>query len=138
MRFSIRIPHLVILAGVWLRLVSSLPDSSSPVGGGDPPVDDEFIMIRDVAIIGGGASGTYAAFRLWEENRSIILIEREGHLGGHTRTYYGLNGTRCQVTVTACHHSAPTSTPMDHHATPTSDFLRSPMLFAAIHAVSND
>ncbi|KAL4867485.1 hypothetical protein BDV12DRAFT_209867 [Aspergillus spectabilis] len=93
MRFSIAIPHLVVLASVWLRSVSSLPDSSSPAGGGDPPVDDDFMMIRDVAIIGGGASGTYASVRLREQNRSVVLIEREDHLGGHTRTYYDPNGT---------------------------------------------
>ena len=42
---------------------------------------------RDVAIIGGGASGTFAAVRLAGQGRSVALIEREDHLGGHTVTY---------------------------------------------------
>jgi len=46
-------------------------------------------LIRDVAIIGGGASGTYAAVRLREDlNTSIVLIEPRPNLGGHTSTYH--------------------------------------------------
>ncbi|GAQ03934.1 beta-cyclopiazonate dehydrogenase [Aspergillus lentulus] len=44
-------------------------------------------IIRDVAIIGGGASGTFSAVRLRDQGKSIILIEKEGILGGHTNTY---------------------------------------------------
>ncbi|KAF3386494.1 Beta-cyclopiazonate dehydrogenase [Penicillium rolfsii] len=44
-------------------------------------------IIRDVAIIGGGASGTFAAIRLRNEGKSTILIEKEHILGGHTNTY---------------------------------------------------
>ncbi|KAL9059112.1 MAG: hypothetical protein Q9162_001330 [Coniocarpon cinnabarinum] len=44
---------------------------------------------KDVAIIGGGASGTYAAVRLREDlNKSIVVIERDDHLGGHVNTYH--------------------------------------------------
>lgn len=46
------------------------------------------IIERDVAIIGGGASGTYAAVRLREDfNTSIIVIEPKDRLGGHVDTY---------------------------------------------------
>ena len=41
----------------------------------------------DVAIIGGGASGSYAAARLHDQGKSIALIERNDYLGGHTETY---------------------------------------------------
>jgi hypothetical protein len=42
----------------------------------------------DVAIVGGGAGGTYAAVRLREDlNTSIVLIEPKDHLGGHVSTY---------------------------------------------------
>lgn len=44
-------------------------------------------IVRDVAIIGGGASGTFAAIRLRNEGKSTILIEKENILGGHTNTY---------------------------------------------------
>ncbi|KAK7192843.1 hypothetical protein DPSP01_012946 [Paraphaeosphaeria sporulosa] len=46
------------------------------------------IIERDVAIIGGGAAGTYAAVRLREDfNTSIIVIEPKNRLGGHVDTY---------------------------------------------------
>ncbi|KAF2275081.1 FAD/NAD(P)-binding domain-containing protein [Westerdykella ornata] len=45
-------------------------------------------LTRDVAIIGGGASGTYAAVRLSQDlNTSIVLIEAQDHLSGHVSTY---------------------------------------------------
>jgi hypothetical protein len=45
-------------------------------------------ITKDVAVIGGGASGTYASIRLREDfNTSIILIEQRDHLGGHVDTY---------------------------------------------------
>jgi ribulose 1,5-bisphosphate synthetase/thiazole synthase len=39
------------------------------------------IITRDVAIIGGGASGAYAAVRLKEDlNKSIVLVEKANGL----------------------------------------------------------
>lgn len=46
----------------------------------------EDIIIRDVCIIGGGATGTYAAVRLGDFNKSVVVIETKGRLGGHTET----------------------------------------------------
>lgn len=46
------------------------------------------VIEKDVVIIGGGASGTYAAVRLREDfNKSIALIEPKNRLGGHVSTY---------------------------------------------------
>lgn len=58
----------------------------------------EDIIVRDVAIVGGGASGTYAAVRLKDQGKTIALIERDDHLvrdnlphiGGVTSTNYSL------------------------------------------------
>jgi hypothetical protein len=45
-------------------------------------------LIRDVMIVGGGASGTYAAVRLREDlNTSIVVVEPKSRLGGHVDTY---------------------------------------------------
>lgn len=68
MRFSIGILHL-LLAG---SSVASRPQK---------------VVERDVVIIGGGSSGTYAAVRLKEEGKSVVVLEKEDHLGGHTVTY---------------------------------------------------
>lgn len=45
------------------------------------------IIVRDIAIIGGGASGTFSAIRLRDEGQSVVLIEKESILGGHVNTY---------------------------------------------------
>jgi hypothetical protein len=62
------------------QVVSAVSDSIPP---SEPNVLDV-----DIAIVGGGAAGTYAAVRLREDlNASIILIEPKSHLGGHVSTY---------------------------------------------------
>lgn len=45
------------------------------------------IIRRDVCIIGGGSSGTYAAIGLRNKGKSVAVIEAQGALGGHTNTY---------------------------------------------------
>ena len=45
------------------------------------------VIQRDVAIIGGGSSGTYAAIRLRDQGKSVVVVEKESVLGGHTNTY---------------------------------------------------
>lgn len=49
---------------------------------------DKDIITRDVAVIGGGSSGTYGAIALKDIGKSIILVEKEGVLGGHANTYF--------------------------------------------------
>ncbi|KAJ5242450.1 FAD/NAD(P)-binding domain-containing protein [Penicillium citrinum] len=44
-------------------------------------------ITRDVVIIGGGSTGAYSALRLRDEGKSVVVIERESVLGGHTNTY---------------------------------------------------
>ncbi|KAF1842662.1 FAD/NAD(P)-binding domain-containing protein [Cucurbitaria berberidis CBS 394.84] len=51
-------------------------------------VPESTVLTTDVAIVGGGASGTYAAIRLREDfNTSIVLIEPRPYLGGSVSTY---------------------------------------------------
>jgi heterodisulfide reductase subunit A-like polyferredoxin len=45
------------------------------------PTTREWIE-KDVCIIGGGASGTYAAVRLQQMGVDVALIEKEAKLGG--------------------------------------------------------
>ncbi|KAL6404369.1 putrescine oxidase [Ilyonectria robusta] len=70
MRFSVGILHLLVAGSVASR----------------PPYNEK-VVERDVVIIGGGSSGTYAAVRLKEEGKSVVVLEKEDHLGGHTVTY---------------------------------------------------
>ncbi|KAF7717778.1 Uncharacterized protein PECH_007375 [Penicillium ucsense] len=62
-------------------------------------------IVRDVAIIGGGATGTYAAIRLQEDfNKSVVVIEKERALGGHTHTYHDpISKTNVELGVVAFH-----------------------------------
>ncbi|RGP64225.1 amine oxidase [Fusarium sporotrichioides] len=49
----------------------------------------------DVAIIGGGATGAYAAVRLREDyGKSVLVIEKENKLGGHVHAYHPNGGGR--------------------------------------------
>jgi cation diffusion facilitator CzcD-associated flavoprotein CzcO len=45
------------------------------------PTTNTFLE-RDVCIIGGGASGTYAAVRLQQMGLSVAVIEQKPRLGG--------------------------------------------------------
>ncbi|KAL4939369.1 hypothetical protein BDV06DRAFT_231100 [Aspergillus oleicola] len=46
------------------------------------------VITRDVCILGGGATGTYAAVQLIERGHSVIVVERETRLGGHSDTFF--------------------------------------------------
>jgi hypothetical protein len=58
----------------------------------------EDIITRDVCIIGGGSTGTYSAIRLGDFNKSVIVVEKKGRLGGHTETYID-PGTQIPVDI---------------------------------------
>ncbi|WPH03604.1 Hypothetical protein R9X50_00648700 [Acrodontium crateriforme] len=45
------------------------------------------VIFKDVVVVGGGASGTYAAIRLAQENKTVAVIERNDRLGGQVNTY---------------------------------------------------
>ncbi|KAI0890808.1 hypothetical protein F4806DRAFT_485188 [Annulohypoxylon nitens] len=45
------------------------------------------LLTVDVAIIGGGATGSYAAVTLLDMNHSVVVVEQSAILGGASRTY---------------------------------------------------
>ncbi|WP_161783309.1 NAD(P)/FAD-dependent oxidoreductase [Burkholderia sp. A1] len=45
------------------------------------------VIERDVCVIGGGSAGTYIATRLHDAGKSVTLLERKDHLGGHAETH---------------------------------------------------
>lgn len=45
------------------------------------------IITRDVAIIGGGSSGTYSAINLRALGKSVVVVEKTPRMGGPASTY---------------------------------------------------
>lgn len=54
--------------------------------------DFERVVTQDVAIIGGGTTGSFAATWLLDHNLSFAVIERQPNLGGHSQTIYDEKG----------------------------------------------
>lgn len=80
---AFNLPQLLVLACfLWLSLATPTPEDpkAGKKGGGD-------VIERDVVIVGGGAGGTYTAIKLRDAGKTVLLIERQGRLGGHTETY---------------------------------------------------
>lgn len=76
-----------VVALIAITFVVALPEPSTDNDYSDNDWNPDDIIFRDVCIIGGGASGTYAALRLGDLNQSVIIVERKDRLGGHTETY---------------------------------------------------
>jgi len=99
-------------------LVGLLPAAAvaSPASG--PRATDQFdaqsyasvdVITRDVAVIGGGASGIYAAMNLRALGKSVVVVEKQAELGGHTNTYIDpATGTPVNYGLQAYHNSTAT------------------------------
>lgn len=75
---------------IYVALVSakrSPPVKSQQIEFNERSYTPGNVITRDVCIIGGGATGTYAAMRLRDMGKTVAVIEREEALGGHTRSY---------------------------------------------------
>jgi hypothetical protein len=60
------------------------------------------IISTDVVILGGGASGTFGAIQLTDMGKSVVVVERNGYLGGHTKTYTDpASGNKTEMGVVA-------------------------------------
>ncbi|KAK5660001.1 hypothetical protein OQA88_13467 [Cercophora sp. LCS_1] len=69
-----------LLAAALLAVASPavLPESAA-----------ETVLTVDVAVVGAGASGGYAAIRLKEDyDQNIVVIEKQSKLGGHVSTFH--------------------------------------------------
>jgi hypothetical protein len=75
------VPSIILwIAGAVVMLLS-LPTARAEIQIDPSTFEPEDIIERDVAIIGGGASGAHAAFRLVEDfGKSVVVVEKESLL----------------------------------------------------------
>ncbi|KAI9749484.1 MAG: hypothetical protein M4579_006855 [Chaenotheca gracillima] len=73
--------------GLFFAISGALISNASPnnYDASNYPTSD--VVTRDVCVIGGGSSGTYAAIRLRDLGHSVVVVEAQDRLGGHTETY---------------------------------------------------
>ncbi len=76
---------LMLAASSFLAVVAALPSQYSDFKLEDYNFTD--VITRDVCIVGGGSTGTYAAIRLLDLGKSVVVVEHKDRMGGHTHTY---------------------------------------------------
>ncbi|CAK9881660.1 unnamed protein product [Sphagnum jensenii] len=76
---------LMLAAASFLAVVTALPSQYSDFKLQDYNFTD--VINRDVCIVGGGSTGTYAAIRLRDLGKSVVVVEHKDRMGGHTQTY---------------------------------------------------
>ncbi|OGM45217.1 hypothetical protein ABOM_005824 [Aspergillus bombycis] len=89
-------------------LIGTMADVTQSDSKHDPlSLDQLGILERDVAVIGGGSAGTYAAIRLRELGQSLVVIENQDRLGGHSNTYFDTaTGIAVPYGVISFHHKS--------------------------------
>ncbi|RFU28348.1 hypothetical protein B7463_g8007, partial [Scytalidium lignicola] len=96
---------LKVLALVYFGLAAALPDvlhSTIP-----DKYEEDDIITCDVCIVGGGSGGTYTATRLRQLGQSVVVIEKEPILGGHTNTYtVPSSGLKIDYAVVVFHNNS--------------------------------
>ncbi|GAB1198080.1 hypothetical protein APSETT444_007388 [Aspergillus pseudonomiae] len=81
-----------MITRLLLGIALSVTITSCAVAINEQDFAPEDIVIRDVCILGGGSTGTYAAIRLKDKAKSVVVVEQNKVLGGHTETlYFGHN-----------------------------------------------
>ncbi|KAL4791066.1 hypothetical protein BDV19DRAFT_401557 [Aspergillus venezuelensis] len=69
-----------------IATLTTLNTAIAAPSANDSPAQDT--ITRDVVILGGGATGTYAAVQLRSQGHSVAVVEQKSRLGGHAETLY--------------------------------------------------
>lgn len=70
-----------------LEIILAVLPTASPLTINPTDYPASAIITRDICIIGGGSSGTYSAIRLSDSGKTVVVVEANNRLGGHTNTY---------------------------------------------------
>ncbi len=96
---DMRLPRRSLLKVLGTSLAAATASRLSPRRAAATVRPDARIT-RDVCILGGGSAGTYAAVRLRDMGKSVVVVERKGRLGGHAETVRDpATGTPCDIGV---------------------------------------
>ncbi|KAH8954829.1 hypothetical protein BDL97_08G102100 [Sphagnum fallax] len=76
---------LMLAVASFLAVATAFPSHYSDFKLEDYNFTD--VITRDVCIVGGGSTGTYAAIRLLDLGKSVVVVEHKDRMGGHTQTY---------------------------------------------------
>ena len=61
--------------------------AAAALNQGDTNISPQNTLTVDVCVIGGGAAGTYSAIKSKDLNKTVVVVEQQDRLGGHTKTY---------------------------------------------------
>ena len=89
-RFAMRSLPL-LCSGISLAAAQAVANSSNSSSASSTFDASKYsssdVIKRDIAVIGGGSSGTYGAVKLRDMGKSVVVVEKAGTLGGHENTY---------------------------------------------------
>jgi ribulose 1,5-bisphosphate synthetase/thiazole synthase len=72
------------MARSWVFVLKSAPVVLAAVAAAtridETRFSDADTIVRDVVVLGGGASGSYAAVRLKDFGKTVVVIEQKDHL----------------------------------------------------------
>lgn len=79
---------LTVLYGVEVQKSSKESCDASTISGDhdDPPDDVDLSACDDVTIVGAGIAGSYAAWRLRNQDKKITIYEYSDRIGGRCHT----------------------------------------------------
>ncbi|KAI1325185.1 FAD/NAD(P)-binding domain-containing protein [Xylariaceae sp. FL0255] len=77
-----------LLVGALLSCISTVLSVPLEVSS----FSDVDTIIRDIAIVGGGSSGTHAAIGFKDAGKTVVVVEPQAQLGGHVKTFITSSG----------------------------------------------
>ncbi|KAI1456597.1 hypothetical protein F4805DRAFT_221303 [Annulohypoxylon moriforme] len=121
---------MIMNSGLLLLCWGLIPIPSFCMGDQFDPnnYSSDDVITSDVAVIGGGSSGTYAAIMLRKLGKTVSLVERESMLGGPTHTYIDpITGTSIDYGVQAFSNTSVTRDYFAHFNISITNFAGDPL-----------
>ena len=72
---------------LFLTTTLSFLPTASPLTINPASYPASATITRDICVIGGGSTGTYTAIRVSDSEKTVVVVEANDRLDGHTNTY---------------------------------------------------